>query len=58
MVPPVELVTTDGYDLQFGTNVLGEKHSNDFGNAPGIDTLMFRPLLLHKAPTSGSHLDR
>ncbi|KIJ65114.1 hypothetical protein HYDPIDRAFT_131388 [Hydnomerulius pinastri MD-312] len=23
MVPPVELVTTDGYDLQFGTNVLG-----------------------------------
>ncbi|OAX43195.1 NAD(P)-binding protein [Rhizopogon vinicolor AM-OR11-026] len=23
MVPPVELVTSDGYDLQFGTNVLG-----------------------------------
>ncbi|KAJ8585184.1 NAD(P)-binding protein [Rhizopogon salebrosus TDB-379] len=23
MVPPVDLVTTDGYDLQFGTNVLG-----------------------------------
>ena len=23
MVPPVEMVTTDGYDLQFGTNVLG-----------------------------------
>ncbi|KZV84474.1 NAD(P)-binding protein [Exidia glandulosa HHB12029] len=23
MVPPVELVTSDGYDLQFGTNVIG-----------------------------------
>ncbi|KAG2346702.1 NAD(P)-binding protein [Suillus weaverae] len=23
MVPPIELVTADGYDLQFGTNVLG-----------------------------------
>ena len=23
MFPPVELVTVDGYDLQFGTNVLG-----------------------------------
>ena len=23
MIPPVEQLTTDGYDLQFGTNVLG-----------------------------------
>ena len=24
MFPPVEQLTVDGYDLQFGTNVLGE----------------------------------
>ena len=23
MVPPIDMVTNDGYDLQFGTNVLG-----------------------------------
>ena len=23
MVPPIEMTTADGYDLQFGTNVLG-----------------------------------
>ena len=23
MVPPIDLLTADGYDLQFGTNVLG-----------------------------------
>ena len=23
MMPPVEMLTKDGYDLQFGTNVLG-----------------------------------
>jgi retinol dehydrogenase-12 len=28
MAPPIELVTADGYDLQFGTNVLGEKLGN------------------------------
>jgi hypothetical protein len=28
MSPPIELVTADGYDLQFGTNVLGEKLDN------------------------------
>lgn len=26
MVPPVEQLTADGYDLQFGTNVLGAYH--------------------------------
>lgn len=24
MTPPIEQVTADGYDLQFGTNCLGE----------------------------------
>jgi len=24
MTPPIDMVTTQGYDLQFGTNVLGE----------------------------------
>ena len=24
MVPPIEQMTAQGYDLQFGTNVLGE----------------------------------
>lgn len=28
MVPSIELVTADGYDLQFGTNVLGDKSDN------------------------------
>jgi retinol dehydrogenase-12 len=23
MVPPIEMTTSDGYDLQWGTNVLG-----------------------------------
>ena len=23
MIPPIEQLTADGYDLQFGTNVLG-----------------------------------
>jgi len=24
MIPPIDQLTADGYDLQFGTNVLGE----------------------------------
>jgi len=50
MFPPVELVTADGYDLQFGTNVLGEKCSNGLEMEPGADTCVpYRPLLFHKA---------
>lgn len=26
MFPPVEQLTADGYDLQFGTNVLGKSY--------------------------------
>ena len=29
MMPPVEMLTKDGYDLQFGTNVLGTFISNN-----------------------------
>ena len=28
MVPPIEQVTTQGYDLQFGTNVVGALPQN------------------------------
>ncbi|KAG8742090.1 hypothetical protein FRC10_002026 [Ceratobasidium sp. 414] len=48
MVPPVERRTTDGYDLQFGTNVLGHY----------LLTSLLLPTLIHTAKhstTSGQH---
>jgi NAD(P)-dependent dehydrogenase (short-subunit alcohol dehydrogenase family) len=39
MVPPIEQLTKDGYDLQFGTNVIGH----------GVLTLEVLPLLLEGA---------
>lgn len=42
MVPPIEQVTEDGYDLQFGTNVLGHAHF----------TLSLLPALLEGAKSS------
>jgi retinol dehydrogenase-12 len=39
MVPPVDQLTKDGYDLQFGTNVIGH----------GVLTLEVLPLLLEGA---------
>ena len=39
MVPPIDQLTTDGYDLQFGTNVIGH----------GVLTLEVLPLLLEGA---------
>ncbi|KAG8916336.1 hypothetical protein FRC03_001026 [Tulasnella sp. 419] len=42
MVPPIEQLTADGYDLQFGTNVLGHAHF----------TLLLLPELIEGAKTS------
>lgn len=42
MVPPIEQLTEDGYDLQFGTNVLGHAHF----------TLSLLPALLEGAKSS------
>ncbi len=48
MIPPVETTTSDGFDLQFGTNVLGH----------GIFTLELLPLLLAGAKTSSDNKAR
>ncbi|QRV85243.1 short chain dehydrogenase [Ceratobasidium sp. AG-Ba] len=48
MTPPVDLRTSDGYDLQFGTNVLGHY----------LFTTLLLPTLIHTArnsPASGGH---
>jgi retinol dehydrogenase-12 len=42
MVPPIEQLTTDGYDLQFGTNVVG----------PFYFTKLLLPTLLSTAQNS------
>ncbi|KAG8955906.1 hypothetical protein FRC04_006353 [Tulasnella sp. 424] len=42
MIPPVDQLTSDGYDLQFGTNVLGHAHF----------TLCLLPVLLKGAKSS------
>ena len=42
MWPPIELVTKDGYDLQFGTNVVG----------PFLFTELLMPALIEGAKTS------
>ncbi|KAG1780841.1 hypothetical protein EV702DRAFT_963285 [Suillus placidus] len=42
MVPPIELVTADGYDLQFGTNVLGHYYF----------TKLLLPILISTAKTT------
>ncbi|KAL0961446.1 hypothetical protein HGRIS_006391 [Hohenbuehelia grisea] len=43
MVPPIENITSDGYDLQFGTNVLGHF----------LFTTQLLPVLLSAARTTG-----
>ncbi|KAJ3520229.1 hypothetical protein NM688_g9192 [Phlebia brevispora] len=45
MFPPIEGLTADGYDLQFGTNVLGHFYF----------TKLLLPLLLQTAKTTPSH---
>lgn len=42
MIPPIDMVTDDGYDLQFGTNVLGHFYF----------TKLVLPTLLSTAKTS------
>ncbi|KZP21939.1 NAD-P-binding protein [Athelia psychrophila] len=42
MTPPIEMVTADGYDLQFGTNVLGHYYFTE----------LLMPLLISTAKTS------
>ncbi|KAG9091562.1 hypothetical protein FRC06_000515 [Ceratobasidium sp. 370] len=44
MVSPVELKTANGYDLQFGTNVLGHY----------LFTTLLLPTLIHTAQTNGA----
>ncbi|KII90965.1 hypothetical protein PLICRDRAFT_39550 [Plicaturopsis crispa FD-325 SS-3] len=48
MAPPVEQTTVDGYDLQFGTNVLGHFYL----------TKLLMPALLAAAKTSPQHVAR
>src|ERR1700683_4380691 len=43
MVPPIEQLTEDGYDLQFGTNVVGHYYF----------TMLLMPVLLAGTETSG-----
>jgi len=54
MWPPTELLTADGYDLQFGTNVLGEPPYNHT-RAHQLNTFLSRPLLLREAANSRAH---
>ncbi|KAF8601568.1 NAD(P)-binding protein [Ceratobasidium sp. AG-I] len=43
MTPPIDMKTSNGYDLQFGTNVLGHY----------LFTISLLPVLIHTAQTSG-----
>ena len=49
MTPPIDMITSDGYDLQFGTNVLGTLPyaMMDWLGKANILT-DFRALLLHQ----------
>lgn len=61
MTPPIEQLTADGYDLQFGTNVLGKLSlilyhpaADCFWNPPGhfYFTKLLLPTLIATAKTS------
>ncbi len=49
---PVDKVTTQGYDLQFGTNVLGTKRGK-FHKRPRPQTCSYRSLLFHQILPKG-----
>ena len=56
MRPPIDSLTADGYDLQFGTNVLG------MNTTPMLKLVRLtgftRTPLLHKAPLADSYRNR
>ncbi|THH15916.1 hypothetical protein EW146_g4640 [Bondarzewia mesenterica] len=60
MMPPIEQVTKDGYDLQFGTNVLGKELLSTMISdllsleGPFYFTKLLFPVLLSTAKTSGN----
>lgn len=54
MWPPIDQLTVDGYDLTFGTNVLG-KVALVF--VPFTCYHLFRPFLFHKAIAPYLNLD-
>jgi hypothetical protein len=53
MVPPKDLLTMDGYDLQFGTNVLGMRIV--FLNTSLSQIVCIRAFLLHQALIAHPH---
>lgn len=64
MVPPIESLTEDGYDLQFGCNVLGKNISSSASPPPLIQvaslsgpfyfTQLLLPLLIQTAKSNAS----
>lgn len=58
MYTPVDMVTTQGYDLQFGTNVLGAKRVHVQNEVMTPDMMPHRPFLFHQTPPSRPHSDR
>lgn len=55
MNPPLEQLTAEGYDLQFGTNVLGLYPLSLFPARVSQRDIPFRSLLFHQAVASCSH---
>ena len=62
MIPPIELTTADGYDLQFGTNVVGALpsttrfwHRVTDGSGPFYFTQLLMPALVAGSKTSPDH---
>jgi hypothetical protein len=55
MVPPKDLLTKDGYDLQFGTNVLGMEITPHEASDKRI---CFRAFLLHQTLIAHPHRHR
>jgi hypothetical protein len=57
MYPPIDKVTSQGFDLQFGTNVLGAK-SKSTSHTHALRHAHSRSLLSHQAAPPRSHGDR